>query len=118
MKFYLRKFKKKISIKEINNLSYLKNKKKIKKDIKKLNPKKKNLKFKVFNSQILMGVLNLTPDSFSDGGKLIKKNLGVKHAKKFLNDGCRYFRYWWRSYKSRIKTVNSKNEWKRDFKIL
>ena len=27
-----------------------------------------------------MGVLNLTPDSFSDGGKFKKKNLGYKHA--------------------------------------
>ena len=29
-----------------------------------------------------MGVLNLTPDSFSDGGKYTKKNLGELHAKK------------------------------------
>ena len=29
-----------------------------------------------------MGVLNLTPDSFSDGGKYIKKNHGALHAKK------------------------------------
>ena len=35
-----------------------------------------------------MGVLNLTPDSFSDGGKYIKKNLGEKHAKKLIKDGC------------------------------
>ena len=31
-----------------------------------------------------MGVLNLTPDSFSDGGKYNKKNYGEKHAKKFI----------------------------------
>ena len=35
-----------------------------------------------------MGVLNLTPDSFSDGGKYNKKNLGEKHAKKLFKDGC------------------------------
>ena len=29
-----------------------------------------------------MGVLNLTPNSFSDGGKYNKKNLGDEHAKK------------------------------------
>ena len=35
-----------------------------------------------------MGVLNLTPDSFSDGGKFNKKNFGEKHAKKLFRDGC------------------------------
>ena len=33
-----------------------------------------------------MGVLNLTPDSFSDGGKFTKKNSGIKHALKLIND--------------------------------
>ena len=35
-----------------------------------------------------MGVLNLTPNSFSDGGKYNKKDFGVKHAKKLFSDGC------------------------------
>ena len=35
-----------------------------------------------------MGVLNLTPNSFSDGGKYNKKNLGTKHAKKLFKEGC------------------------------
>ena len=33
----------------------------------------KNSKLKFNNLPILMGVLNITPDSFSDGGKFIKK---------------------------------------------
>ena len=32
-----------------------------------------------------MGVLNLTPDSFSDGGKYNKNNLGYNHAVNYLN---------------------------------
>jgi dihydropteroate synthase len=32
-----------------------------------------------------MGVLNLTPDSFSDGGKFNKKKKELKHALKCLN---------------------------------
>ena len=35
-----------------------------------------------------MGVLNLTPNSFSDGGKYLKKNLGELQAKKLIKDGC------------------------------
>ena len=46
----------------------------------------KGLKFT--HLPILMGVLNLTPDSFSDGGKYIKKNLGEKQAKNLIKHGC------------------------------
>ena len=35
-----------------------------------------------------MGVLNLTPDSFSDEENLIEKSFALKHAKKLLRDGC------------------------------
>ena len=31
-----------------------------------------------------MGVINLTPDSFSDGGKYNKKNQGFNHAKYLI----------------------------------
>ena len=68
-----RKFKKKIHIKEIKKLSkFLKNK--INKDIKiiiKANKNFSNFNFK--NIPNIMGILNLTPDSFSDGGKFKKK---------------------------------------------
>ena len=35
-----------------------------------------------------MGVLNLTPNSFSDGGKYNKKGIGILHAKRLIKDGC------------------------------
>ena len=75
-----RKNKKKIHIKEIKNQKS-KILQKIKKDIKIITKKKffKGLNFS--NIPILMGVINLTPDSFSDGGKYNKKNLGFIHAK-------------------------------------
>lgn len=36
----------------------------------------------------IMGVLNVTPDSFSDGGKFINVDAAVAHAKKMLADGA------------------------------
>ncbi len=36
----------------------------------------------------LMGVLNITPDSFSDGGKFIEKSNAIEHAKKMVEDGA------------------------------
>lgn len=36
----------------------------------------------------IMGILNVTPDSFSDGGKYIDRNSAVKHALRMLDDGA------------------------------
>jgi len=35
-----------------------------------------------------MGILNVTPDSFSDGGKFINKDTAVKHAIRMLDEGA------------------------------
>ena len=73
-----RKSKKKISINQIKYLpKSLRNKINI--DLKKINSKKKNfsnLNFKEIPN--ILGVLNLTPDSFSDGGKFNTKKKGNK----------------------------------------
>ena len=54
-------------------------KKKIKKDLNNITKSKKNIKNLNFKSiPMIMGVLNVTPDSFSDGGKYNKINLGKK----------------------------------------
>jgi dihydropteroate synthase len=64
-----RKSNKKFSIHQIKNLSQ-KVKKQINIDIKKIKSKKKNFSnFNFQNIPNILGVLNLTPDSFSDGGK-------------------------------------------------
>ena len=58
-----------INIKKINKLPNLV-KKEIRKDLKKIIFKRKNFLNKVrFEQPNIMGILNLTPDSFSDGGK-------------------------------------------------
>ena len=71
----------------------------------------KNLKFT--NLPILMGVLNLTPDSFSDGGKFIKKNSGIKHAFKLINDGCGILDVGGEATNPGSKEINLQKEWKR-----
>lgn len=37
---------------------------------------------------LIMGILNLTPDSFSDGGDFFAADKAVEHAKKMLKDGA------------------------------
>jgi len=41
-----------------------------------------------FNKSYVMGILNVTPDSFSDGGKFIKSPDAIKHALDMLEEGA------------------------------
>ena len=35
-----------------------------------------------------MGILNVTPDSFSDGGNFLTKSEALKHAENLIRDGA------------------------------
>ena len=37
---------------------------------------------------IIMGVLNVTPDSFSDGGKFFDSDLAIEQAKSMVENGA------------------------------
>ena len=113
-----RKSKKKISI---NQIKYLQNdlKKKVNLDLKKIKTKKKNfsnLEFKKIPN--ILGVLNLTPDSFSDGGKFNTKQKGISHAFKLYKDGADLIDIGGESTRPGSKTVNKQDEWKRINEIL
>lgn len=45
---------------------------------------------KIFNENhtYIMGILNVTPDSFSDGGKYNSMDKALKHCEQMLNDGA------------------------------
>ena len=113
-----RKSKKKISI---NQIKYLSNdlKKKVYLDIKNIKSKKKNfsnLEFKKIPN--LLGVLNLTPDSFSDGGKFNTKQRGINHAIKLYKEGADLVDVGGESTRPGSKAVNKEDEWKRINQIL
>ena len=65
-----------------------------------------------------MGVLNLTPDSFSDGGKFNTKDRGAKHAFKIFKSGANIVDVGGESTRPGSKPVNEKIEWKRINEIL
>ncbi len=107
-----RKKTKRINIKKINKIS--KNlKKKIFLDIKNISKKKKFKGLSFSHLPILMGVLNLTPDSFSDGGKYNKKKLGEQQAKKLIKDGCGILDLGGEATNPGSKGVNEDKEWER-----
>lgn len=41
----------------------------------------------VFDRPMVMGVLNVTPDSFSDGGRFVGLDLALAHVEQMLKDG-------------------------------
>ena len=47
-----------------------------------------NGKLVEFNRPKLMGILNITPDSFSDGGKFNEEKAAMKQAEKMLKEGA------------------------------
>ena len=113
-----RNSKKKISIKKLNNLPKL-IKKQIVRDLKKITSKKKNfakLNFKKIPN--IMGILNLTPDSFSDGGKFNVKDKGIKHAIQMFKAGANIIDVGGESTRPGSKGINVKLEWNRVNKIL
>jgi dihydropteroate synthase len=48
-----------------------------------------NYSLPIQNETIVMGILNVTPDSFSDGGRYNEIELAVQHAKKLIADGAK-----------------------------
>ena len=108
-----RNSKKIINIKDIKNLPKLL-KIKVKKDLNIIIKKNKNfanLNFKKLPN--LMGVLNLTPDSFSDGGRFNKKSKGITHAINLFKFGSNIIDVGGESARPGSKTVSDYKEWKR-----
>ena len=110
--------KKKIPINKINSLAKSL-KKLIKLDLEKIRSKKKNFSnLNFLQIPNIMGVLNLTPDSFSDGGKFNTKNKGLKHALEMFNSGANIIDIGGESTRPGSKAVDNKTEWKRIEKII
>ena len=108
-----RNSKKIINIKDIKNLPKLL-KIKVKKDLNIIIKKNKNfanLNFKKLPN--LMGVLNLTPDSFSDGGRFNKKSKGITHAINLFKFGSNIIDVGGESTRPGSKTVSDYKEWER-----
>ena len=98
-----------INIKKINLLSKL-TKKKVTLDIKKITSKKKFLNNK---NHVLMGILNITPDSFSDGGKFNTNKKAWKKINEMKNSGADIIDIGGESTRPGSKIISPKIEWER-----
>ena len=105
----------------INKIKFLSSKirKKVKKNLKKISSKRKNfLKNLNFSNPSIMGILNLTPDSFSDGGKFHDFRKANIHIKEMINFGAEIIDVGGESTRPGSKTIHHKKEWQRIEKVL
>ena len=47
-----------------------------------------NKQFDVENDTYVMGILNVTPDSFSDGGRFNHLDAAIAHTKQMIEEGA------------------------------
>lgn len=69
-----------------------------------------NGKLVELNSPKIMGILNLTPDSFSDGGKFNSEKSALEHAEKLLKDGAEIIDVGPQSTRPNAEFLSSKEE--------
>ena len=113
-----RNSKKKIDLKDVKKLPRLL-REKIDQDLKtiiKKNNNFSNLNFKKIPN--IMGILNLTPDSFSDGGKFNKKKVGLKQAFNIFKLGADIVDVGSESTRPGSTSISEKEEWNRIEKII
>ena len=102
---------------DIQNVKFLNNKikKKVKLDLRKITSKKN---FLPSRTHILMGILNLTPDSFSDGGQFNTKKKAEKKIIDMIKSGAEIIDVGGESTRPGSKTVSSIKELARVEKII
>ena len=112
--------RKKSKIINIKDIIKLNNKLKIKvnRDLKNIKKKKTFKKLNLSNIPILMGIINLTPDSFSDGGKYNKKNLAKKRLNNLLSSGAKIIDIGGESTRPGANDIHPRKEWDRIKNIL
>ena len=87
--------------------------------MKKITLKRENfLKNVNFSDPTIMGILNLTPDSFSDGGRFNKKDKAYRHIFEMINAGAEIIDVGGESTRPGSRTISNKEEWRRIQNII
>lgn len=59
----------------------------------------------------VMGILNVTPDSFSDGGQYTQLNLAINHVNQMVNAGASIIDIGGESTRPSAEEVSVKRSW-------
>ena len=87
-------------------------------DLIKITSKRKSICGLKFELPQIMGALNVTPDSFSDGGLFFDQSKAYQHAKQMISDGAKIIDIGGESTRPGSKTVNKEEEWNRIKNII
>lgn len=85
---------------------------------------KQSWEFSISNRQVIldramiMGILNITPDSFSDGGKYLVPEAAIEHALKMIDEGADILDIGAESTRPGSEPVTLEDEWKRISPVL
>jgi dihydropteroate synthase len=90
----------------------------IKNDLKNITSKRKSICGIKFSSPKIMGVLNVTPDSFSDGGLFFKKIKALDQVRLMIKSGASIIDIGGESTRPGSQTVNEKKEWNRIKEVI
>jgi dihydropteroate synthase len=71
-----------------------------------------------FKDTCLMGILNVTPDSFSDGGKYLDKSSAIEHGLQLIDDGVDVIDIGGESTRPGAKSVTVSEELKRIIPVI
>jgi dihydropteroate synthase len=67
---------------------------------------------------LVMGIVNVTPDSFSDGGKFLNPNAAVKHALELVAQGAEILDIGGESTRPNARPVSEKEELRRVIPVI
>ena len=87
-------------------------------DLKNITSKRKKIFNLKFTNPQIMGVLNITPDSFSDGGLFFNQKKAYDQAKLMINSGASIVDIGGESTRPGSKVIDEKEEWKRIENII
>jgi len=90
----------------------------INQDLKNITSKRKKIFNLKFTSPQIMGVLNITPDSFSDGGLFFNEKKAYDQANLMINSGASIVDVGGESTRPGSKVIDEKEEWKRIKNII
>ncbi len=82
-------------------------------DLKNIISKRKSICGLKFDNPQIMGVLNVTPDSFSDGGLFLNEQKANNQIKLMLNSGAKIIDVGGESTRPGSKTITESDEWMR-----
>ena len=105
---------------DINQIKYLppKLKKHVLINVRNITKKRKKISGINLNKFVIFGVLNVTPDSFSDGGKFNKLKLAIKRSRQMSNEGANVIDVGGESTRPGAKLITINQEKKRVLQVI